>query len=65
MITAHLEPEGATRTFEDVRSVLKLLRLLGRRPNTVLVIRDGGLLTPDVMLRNGDVVTVRGVTSRG
>ncbi len=64
-ILVHLEPEGKSVTLPRANTVLQLLNKLGRRPGSALIIRDGGLLTPDVQLRPGDVITLRGVGSTG
>ncbi|GFM38591.1 hypothetical protein DSM19430T_32750 [Desulfovibrio psychrotolerans] len=42
-----------------------VLAQLNIRPTTVLVIREGGLLTPDTALKNGDSIIVRTVVSSG
>lgn len=65
MITIRLEPENRELTIERVGTVTQLLHKLGRKPGRALVIRDGGLLTPDLNLRDGDTITVRDVGSRG
>ena len=64
-ILVHLEPEGKSVTLSRANTVLQLFKLLDRRPASALVIRDGGLLTPDVQLRPGDEITLRGVGSTG
>ena len=64
-ITLVLEPEGDTRTMERPKTVLQLLNRLKIRQGTALVIRDGQLLTPDRRIEVNDVITVRGVVSRG
>lgn len=65
MITVRLEPENRELTFERVRTVMQLLHKVERKPGRALVIRDGGLLTPDLNLKDGDHITVRDVGSRG
>lgn len=65
MITVHLEPENETVTLSRVKTVIGLLGRLDRHSGSVLVIRDGGLLTPDVRLKPGDTVIVRTVVSQG
>ena len=65
MITVRLEPENRELTFERVRTVMQLLHKVERKPGRALVIRDGELLTPDLALRDNDVVVVRDVGSRG
>ena len=64
-ITLVLEPSGGTRELPRPKTVTQLLNKLGIRRGTALVIRDGGLLTPDREILPGDVVTVRVVTSSG
>jgi len=65
MITIRLEPENRDLTIDRAATVTQLLHKLGRKPGRALVIRDGGLLTPDLNLRDGDHITVRDVGSRG
>lgn len=65
MITVRLEPENKEFTMDRPGTVALLLLKVGRKPGRALVIRDGGLLTPDLNLRDGDHVTVRDVGSRG
>lgn len=65
MISVIREPEGTTMTFTKVGSVRRLLNLLGERCTSVLVIRDGELLTEDRLLKPDDTLTVRSVRSRG
>lgn len=65
MITVRLEPENRELTIDRAATVTQLLHQLGRKPGRALVIRDGNLLTPDLNLRAGDVITVRDVGSRG
>ena len=65
MITVRLEPENREVIVDRARTVLQLLRQVGQKPGRVLVIRDGQLLTPDLNLRDGDIVTVRDAGSRG
>lgn len=68
-ITLRLEPENQTLEVPRPKTVLQLLNRLNMRPTSCLVIRekDGErtLLTPDLKLERGDVVTVRKVTSSG
>ncbi len=47
------------------RSVIQLLNRLNLKPNQVLVIRNGGLLTPDREILPGDTITLRSVVSSG
>lgn len=65
MITVHIEPDGEKREFRSLNTVLQLLNKLGLRRMEALIIRDGGLLTPDRRLHDGDELTVRTVISRG
>lgn len=65
MITVRLEPENREVIVDRARTVLQLLRQVDRKPGRALVIRDGQLLTPDLNLRDGDIVTVRDAGSRG
>lgn len=65
MITVRIEPENKELQLERVRTVRHLLQTIDRKPGRVLVIRDGQLLTPDLNLRNNDVIIVRDVGSRG
>lgn len=65
MVIVVREPEGKEIAFEKLNTVQQLLNRLGERVNSVLVIRDGTLLTPDRRLRDGDTVIVRSVRSRG
>ena len=65
MITVHIEPDGETLQFRSLNTVLQLLNKLGLRRMEALIIRDGGLLTPDRRLHGGDAITVRTVISRG
>jgi sulfur carrier protein len=65
MITVRLEPENKEFSMDRPGTVALLLHKVGRKPGRALVIRDGGLLTPDLNLRDGDHITVRDVGSRG
>jgi hypothetical protein len=65
MIEVYIEPEGETRRFERLNTVLQLLNRLELDRSDALVIRGERLLTPDVKFRAGDRITVRKVTSRG
>jgi sulfur carrier protein len=65
MITVRLEPENRELTIDRARTVAQLLHSVGRKPGRALVIRDGGLLTPDLNLKDGDHIIVRDVGSRG
>ena len=65
MIFVRLEPKGQEIQVHKASTVLQLLRQLGYGPNSVLVIRNNELLTPDRQLKAGDEIIVRGVSSRG
>lgn len=65
MITVNIEPEGKSTTLYKTRTVIALLNKLDLRPTMALVIRNGELLTPDVKLFHGDVITVKKVISAG
>lgn len=64
-ITLELQPEGSVSTIPRPKTVRQLLDRLGFLEETALVIRDGGLLTPDLGIQPGDCIIVRTVTSRG
>lgn len=68
-ITLRLEPENQTIEAPRPKTVLQLLHRLNMRPTSCLVIRDKdgerSLLTPDLKIERGDVITVRKVTSSG
>ena len=64
-ITVRFEPSGKEETMPRVKTVLQLLNKLGVKRGTALVIRDGGLLTPDREILPDDVITVRTVVSQG
>lgn len=65
MITVRIEPENRELTIDRAATVTQLLHKLDRKPGRALVIRDGGLLTPDLNLKDGDHIIVRDVGSRG
>ena len=65
MITIHRKPGGEVLRFERLNTVRQLLHKLDAKVNTVLVIREGRLLTPDVHLNAGDEIEVRSVRSSG
>ena len=65
MITVRIEPENRELTMDRPGTVAQLLLKVGRKPGRALVIRDGGLLTHDLNLKDGDHITVRDVGSRG
>lgn len=64
-ITVILEPQNKTCHMVRPRSVTQLLNRLNLKPNQVLVIRNGGLLTPDREILPGDTITLRSVVSSG
>lgn len=65
MITIRRKPGGEVLRFERLNTVRQLLHRLDAKVNTVLVIREGRLLTPDVHLNDGDEIEVRSVRSSG
>ena len=65
LVTARLRPPDRTVEVADVRRVGELLARLEILPTTVLVIRDGELLTSQDLLRDGDRVEVRFAISGG
>jgi sulfur carrier protein len=65
MITVKLEPDGKVIEMSNTRSVHAVLNKLQLRSTMAIVVRDGELLTPDRMLKNGDALMVRKVTSAG
>jgi len=65
MIKVRLEPDGKDLEFHGLKTVLGLLNKLGLRPTMALVVRGGGLLTPDIRIKSGDEILVRKVTSAG
>ena len=65
MITVNLEPDGKVIEMPNTRSVHAVLNKLRLRFTMALVVRDGELLTPDRMLKDGDTLMVRKVTSAG
>ncbi len=50
---------------KDNIRVEKLLLEMGVNPEDVLVLRDGKLITEDIMLKNGDEIEIYEVISRG
>ncbi len=64
-ITVSFEPQGVVKNLPRPRTVTQLLNRLGLKPAQVLVIRDGGLLTPDRAIQCGDQITLRNVVSSG
>jgi sulfur carrier protein ThiS len=65
LVTARLRPPDRMVEVTDVRRVKDLLARLEVLPTTVLVIRDGALLTSEDELRDGDAVEVRFAISGG
>jgi sulfur carrier protein ThiS len=65
LVTARLRPPDRTVEVPDVQRVADLLARLEVLPSTVLVIRDGALLTSQDALRDGDRVEVRFAISGG
>ncbi len=65
LVTARLRPPDRTVEVTDVRRVKDLLARLEVLPTTVLVIREGALLTSEDELRDGDAVEVRFAISGG
>jgi sulfur carrier protein ThiS len=65
LVTARLRPPDRTVEVADVGRVADLLRRLDVLPSTVLVIRDGSLLTSQDELHDGDRVEVRFAISGG
>ncbi len=59
------EPGSKVKVIPRPRSVIQLLNRLDLKVGQVLVIRDGGLLTPDREIMPGDQITLRNVTSAG
>ena len=65
LVTARLRPPDRTVEVPDARRVADLLAHLEVLPTTVLVIRDGALLTSQDELHDGDQVEVRFAISGG
>jgi len=65
LVTARLRPPDRTVEVADVERVADLLAKLEVLQGTVLVIRDGALLTSQDRLRDGDSVEVRFAISGG
>ncbi|EGY25035.1 hypothetical protein DA2_2756 [Desulfovibrio sp. A2] len=64
-ITVRLQPKEQLLTMPREKTVLQVLRKLGIRPTTAIVVRDGGLLTPDREVLPDDELLIRIVTSSG
>ncbi len=60
-----LTPEGREVVVERAKRVSDLLTQLSITPGTVLVIREGRLLTDDERLSRNDEVELRSVVSGG
>jgi sulfur carrier protein len=58
-------PDGNLIEFEGPREVKAILRRLNVLENTVLVVRDEELLTPDRLLEDGDTIELIPVISGG
>lgn len=58
-------PKRVVHEFPGRRSVGAVVSALGFNPESVIVIREGDLLTPDVMLGDEDVIEVRPAISGG
>ncbi|CCO23968.1 hypothetical protein [Maridesulfovibrio hydrothermalis] len=65
MVTVRLEPEDKVIEFTKLNTVLQLLNKMGLHQTDALVIRDGELLTQDIRINQGDVITLRKVISVG
>lgn len=64
-VTVHMQPSGEVLSIPRPKTVLQLLHKLQLRPGVALVIRDGGLLTPDRQIFSNDTLIVRIATSSG
>jgi len=58
-------PDGKVMEFDGPREVKAILRRLNILENTVLVVRDDELLTPDRLLEDGDTIELVPVISGG
>lgn len=58
-------PDGKVKEIEGPREVKAILRRLNILENTVLVVRDEELLTPDRLLEAGDTIELIPVISGG
>ncbi|MCD6320364.1 MAG: MoaD/ThiS family protein [Candidatus Desulfofervidaceae bacterium] len=65
MIKVKFFPEGEKVEIEKKLTVKQLLKRLNLLPGTALVIRNKQLLTSDIVLKGGDEIEIRVVTSRG
>ncbi len=64
-ITLIREPGGRAETVTRPKTAGRLLKDLGIRQGTALVIRDGELLTHDRTVEANDTIIVRTVVSSG
>ena len=67
MVHVLLQPEETVVELprHKVKTVLRLLEMLGIRPGTAIVARGSELLTPDRAIEPEDRLLVRKVTSAG
>ncbi len=61
----HIVYRDQTWDFDEALTVRQLLKRLDLLPETVLVVRDGVLLTEDQTLHPGDTVKIVAVVSGG
>ena len=61
----HLSQPDRTLELQGPKQVKAILKNLDIIPATVLVIRDGGLLTEDEMVRDVHSIEIRSVISGG
>lgn len=60
-----IQKDNKTIEIEGKKSVKKVLQQLDINPETVLVVRDGELLTQDTILEENDEIEVISVISGG
>ena len=65
MVEIIIVPSEEKIEIETPIKVKYMLRKLGILKNEALVIKDGRILTGDLLLRDNDKVEIRLVTSRG
>ncbi len=65
MVEIIIVPSEEKIEIETPIKVKYMLRKLGILKNEALVIKDGRILTGDLMLRDNDKIEIRLVTSRG
>ncbi len=65
MVEITIVPSEEKIEIETPIKVKYMLRKLGILKNEALVIKDGRILTGDLMLRDNDKIEIRLVTSRG